>query len=1100
MADRMNIKFTIQAVDRFSRVMDKLDRKLDAIRAKSEQFETAREVEMDADISAALRNLNTLQDKINRLEREAKKAKKVNVNTTEAMRNVEVLERGLATIGDTDTRNTERGLSRMERSLSAINDIDFGEAQRSIRMVGNTAHDVSTRGNYEVEFDFSPAVREAQRTRTYMGEIFASRPLMIEAPIEAETAEATSEISRWARLMNRLSRVRPDVDVDLSSLLSASAIIAAWRRMMNAPIVIKVRTELSQLRRTIGSVATISRNAGEALMFQFTSMATTFSTAVVPILAVTAANLANIGVMAGVAGGATFALASSFGLAGISAVAFGALAKGALKDVFAVQEDLNRLQEKYDLETDAEKRAEIMEEMRARTALLTAEQQKALKTMQALKSTWSGITSEMQPGVVNVFAGAVGGLTTMLNLLKPTFAGSVDAVQSLVDSLNQSLDAKDVRSFFTFLGTNAGPALVTIGKSVGNFMMGLFNMMNAFGPLSTDMQNGFLGMSERFRGWADSLSQSQGFQKFVNYVRENWPKVKKIFGDGIIGMVQMLSAFGGSASNFMDNLVDMMGRFREWSSTLSENQGFQKFVDYVVKNGPRVTEFMGAIIGVLVSLGVALSPIGEIALVAADKFLQFFQNINENYPIIAQIGGVIVSLVGFIGMLIIPLGLLRAGFSLLLPILKLAWSVFKGLMTPIASFFNWTSKLWPAITLLRTAFMMLAGPVGIVIGVLLLLVPVFMRLWNENEKFRLGVLAVWEWIKTAISTAITFISTVVMTVVGALVAWWTENQAMFLAVAKTVWDTVYNAILTAITWIYETVVSIASQISAFWQEHGGTIMAIAKVVWEAIKMTISQVMTVIKAVITVGLGIIQGIFQVVWPIISGIVKIAWALITNVIETAINVVMGIIDVVMSLIKGDWESAWDAILGICEDIWDGIVGIFEDIDLVQIGADIIQGLIDGISSMATAAWDAVSSIASGIGDAVMGVLDMHSPSRVFYQLGEYTVMGMRNGIESQASRTIDAVSRMAEDMTSAFNPTLDATASVSSGSYASGNAYSTASGTYAMANRDRAARDRQVIEVPVYIDGRKVADVTTDGVTRNQKRNEDVSQLFKGGVKR
>src|SRR5690606_13629173 len=97
------------------------------------------------------------------------------------------------------------------------------------------------------------------------------------------------------------------------------------------------------------------------------------------------------------------------------------------------------------------------------------------------------------------------------------------------------------------------------------------------------------------------------------------------------------------------------------------------------------------------------------------------------------------------------------------------------------------------------------------------------------------------------------------------------------------------------------------------------------------------------------MGIIKGIFQVVWPVITGIVKYAWESIKTFVQNGIDLVLGIIQTVLKILQGDWKGAWDSIKKTAQTIWDNIEDFFENVDLVQIGKDIIQGLIKGISSM-------------------------------------------------------------------------------------------------------------------------------------------------------
>lgn len=80
-------------------------------------------------------------------------------------------------------------------------------------------------------------------------------------------------------------------------------------------------------------------------------------------------------------------------------------------------------------------------------------------------------------------------------------------------------------------------------------------------------------------------------------------------------------------------------------------------------------------------------------------------------------------------------------------------------------------------------------------------------------------------------------------------------------------------------------------------------------------------------------------------------------------------------------------------------------------VEIGAQIMQGLVNGITSGVGAVKDAIT----GAGSAVIGYfkekLGIHSPSRVFAELGDFTMAGLTQGIERGRGGPLQAVSGLA-----------------------------------------------------------------------------------------
>jgi len=222
---------------------------------------------------------------------------------------------------------------------------------------------------------------------------------------------------------------------------------------------------------------------------------------------------------------------------------------------------------------------------------------------------------------------------------------------------------------------------------------------------------------------------------------------------------------------------------------------------------------------------------------------------------------------------------------------------------------------------------------------------------------------------------------------------------------KEITSTAYEYIKTTVEEHLSGVVDFVKEqldkLKEFWDENGEAIFTLVKGHFENIQSNIELVM-----------GIIKGHFQIIWPIISGIVKIAWNAIKLTIGNTLDIILGIIQTVLKLIQGDWKGAWETIKATSEKIMKNIVQFFKDVDLLQVGKDIIQGLIDGIGSMAKAVREKAKSIADGIEKAIRGRLDTHSPSRVMIAVGKDVGEGLAVGIESTQARNESAMKELGQ----------------------------------------------------------------------------------------
>lgn len=102
---------------------------------------------------------------------------------------------------------------------------------------------------------------------------------------------------------------------------------------------------------------------------------------------------------------------------------------------------------------------------------------------------------------------------------------------------------------------------------------------------------------------------------------------------------------------------------------------------------------------------------------------------------------------------------------------------------------------------------------------------------------------------------------------------------------------------------------------------------------------------------------------------------------------------------------WSEFW---MGVRTNFMDtfsgpgGIIGVLGGFvsSMVTGGAQLIQGLIDGITSMIGPAIQSVISAAQGIIDAALGVLGIESPSKIFKDMGMETIEGFSIGISKEA----------------------------------------------------------------------------------------------------
>jgi phage-related minor tail protein len=114
-----------------------------------------------------------------------------------------------------------------------------------------------------------------------------------------------------------------------------------------------------------------------------------------------------------------------------------------------------------------------------------------------------------------------------------------------------------------------------------------------------------------------------------------------------------------------------------------------------------------------------------------------------------------------------------------------------------------------------------------------------------------------------------------------------------------------------------------------------------------------------------------------------------------------------------------AAWDGMAKAGTAAWNALksgvtsaIDAIRAIDLAEVGASMIDGLVKGIESKAGSL---VSALTGVVGQGVMATrsaLDSHSPSRVFAELGEFTGEGYAMGVEDSTPQVESAVRDMVD----------------------------------------------------------------------------------------
>jgi phage-related minor tail protein len=228
-----------------------------------------------------------------------------------------------------------------------------------------------------------------------------------------------------------------------------------------------------------------------------------------------------------------------------------------------------------------------------------------------------------------------------------------------------------------------------------------------------------------------------------------------------------------------------------------------------------------------------------------------------------------------------------------------------------------------------------------------------------------------------------------------------------------VWELIKNIFLGAVLLIVDLVTGdfegLKNDAKAIFENMKNALSNI----WEGIKKVFSGAVEAVKGFVSAAWENIKSNTSIVFNTVKSTVSSIWEGIKSFISTTVTNIKNGISTSFENAKNAVSEKMAAAKQAIIDIWNEAQKFLENIDLYEIGKNIIQGLIDGISSMASALFEKAKSIAESIKNTISDALDINSPSRVMRdQIGKWIPLGLAEGIEKNINAVISATNRMVQ----------------------------------------------------------------------------------------
>ena len=747
------------------------------------------------------------------------------------------------------------------------------------------------------------------------------------AQIQANVRNFERNVKKAQALATALpDEIETDVDADISKfrrgILQAEALA---RRFSARDIVKRIRLSAINPSRAYHSIKSNFTDPFNRRMGELADNIRTFGTvfgnmikgsliasfsALVPIIASATSAVMALGNSIGVVAGNLLGFVGALGVAGLGAAAYG----GLVASVLARYND------------------EAFEATEASSAFT--------RSLDSIKGAWNGIVDKNIDRIFMQMGQAIYGAQFALEGLTPFINDVVESMTRMTNRFKDFMkESPTMLRFYDNMSTKGSTVFDSVINGLGQFSKGLVDMVNAGMPLIESVASGFENMGTKFAEWADRMAANDGFKAFTDYVNENMPKISSIFGDAFNGIINLFAAFGENSSLVLDGLVDMMERFREWSAAIKESDGFQKFIDYIQTNGPTVISLIGGIIGTIVAFGVALAPLGQKVLDVADSFFEFTKNLLEANPNIGEFIGWLTVLAGAF-MIVIPAAtaIITIIQGFLAPVMA-AVAAFKILRSEVGFVQAVFTTLKAAFTLVNVAIMAVVGIVLLLVSTFIYLWNTneefrtrVIEIWDQiKEYLNQAITAIstfimdiwgrlvqwWNENNELIVTTVTDAWNRILTIIEVA-------MAILVPIIQVAWELIKMIIRVALEIILGIITTIMAIMNGEWSTAWETIKTTVSNVWNIIKEHIGNVIEILKPIILEFATKVYEWIKEKFEQAKNIVMSIWSFVKFYIESKIaQILINVVtkfEEIKQAIKDKLEQAKLAV----ETIWHLILG--------------------------------------------------------------------------------------------------------------------------------------------------------------------------------
>lgn len=260
----------------------------------------------------------------------------------------------------------------------------------------------------------------------------------------------------------------------------------------------------------------------------------------------------------------------------------------------------------------------------------------------------------------------------------------------------------------------------------------------------------------------------------------------------------------------------------------------------------------------------------------------------------------------------------------------------------------------------------------------------------------------------------------VINVIGQLGGMIIQNLSMLLETGLQIILTLANSISQALPTLIPTIVSVILEIVTILLDNidliidagiqliTGLAMGLINALPVLLEKAPEIIMALVNAIIENLPKLIEASLQMIQTLAQGLTQNAPQLIENGIMLVVQVVSGLLQALPDIISASLQ------------LTGSIIETFMSINWLELGLNIIKGIIQGIMSGAAELVNAIKGLATKALEAAKSAFKVGSPSRLFRdEIGEMIGLGVVEGIKDTTSPVENAISNLSDLSIGKFN---------------------------------------------------------------------------------